>query len=571
MTSATGWQVPGYTELQELGAGAQGRVVLARGNVTGEVVAIKYLAADLVGDSRTLARFQSEAEMLARVVNPHVTQLREYVTLPGGAAIVMEAVHGQSLRKLLDDRQRLQPEAALAILKGSLLGMAAAHSVGVIHRDYKPANVMVQDHGQSKLIDFGVAVLRGDASMMGTPAYMAPEQWQGGPASPATDIYSATCVLFECVTGGRPFSADTIEGWTTQHTSANVPLERLQEPLRPLVIHGMAKHPTQRFSNANDFVRALEAVAASAYGADWERRGWAALGGMVALFAAAFPLTLLGGGIAGTGTATGTAAATAAGAVGSAPPAAAGHSGLIGKVGGSKVIVGAGTAVTGAAIAAYLLWPSPPTVGGKASGSVHAYFTQPGVLLGQPNMPATDTPFMKMGVEVTPARVKPGTTIKVVTRFQAKTFHGVKYLPGGVQQCFGQNTKRQDTNNTYGFRLGGPESKQDNVERIYFFRTPKSGTPPLPTKPTGTYVAAPRRLTYNNQPYLPSQCAYSSTWVDEHTFKMPDTDELKPGYYLIAPFSAAIFTGSKKGVDLSPQESGARIEGQLPRIRVFWD
>lgn len=78
----------------------------------------------------------------------------------------------------------MAPEAALTVLKGSLLGLAAAHAVGVVHRDYKPANVVVQPDGTSKLIDFGIAVLTGQGSRAGTPAYMAPEQWQGGPASP---------------------------------------------------------------------------------------------------------------------------------------------------------------------------------------------------------------------------------------------------------------------------------------------------------------------------------------------------------------------------------------------------
>ncbi|OLT33245.1 hypothetical protein BJF79_08180 [Actinomadura sp. CNU-125] len=123
-----------------------------------------------------------------------------------GVALIMEAVEGVTLKEVLARHGELAPEAALVVLKGSLLGLAAAHTVGVVHRDYKPANVMVPADGRSKLIDFGVAVAAGDASASGTPAYMAPEQWRGEAVSPATDVYAATCVFFECVTGRRPFA-----------------------------------------------------------------------------------------------------------------------------------------------------------------------------------------------------------------------------------------------------------------------------------------------------------------------------------------------------------------------------
>jgi serine/threonine protein kinase len=117
----------------------------------------------------------------------------------------MEAVNGVSLRDVLSGNPGpLPPEAALTVLKGSLLGLSAAHAAGVVHRDYKPANVLVESSGNSKLVDFGIAGLSGERTVAGTPAYMAPEQWHGAPASPATDVYSATCVFFECVTGGPP-------------------------------------------------------------------------------------------------------------------------------------------------------------------------------------------------------------------------------------------------------------------------------------------------------------------------------------------------------------------------------
>jgi serine/threonine-protein kinase len=104
----------------------------------------------------------------------------------------MELVDGVSLHEMITRQGPTGPQSALAVLKGSLLGLAAAHALGIVHRDYKPENVLVDGAGHSKLTDFGVAARAGEAASGGTPLYMAPEQWAGAPASPATDIYAAT-------------------------------------------------------------------------------------------------------------------------------------------------------------------------------------------------------------------------------------------------------------------------------------------------------------------------------------------------------------------------------------------
>jgi Protein kinase domain/PASTA domain len=286
------WQVPGFTEIKELGAGAQGRVVLAQAH-SGGYVAIKYLAANLLTDGRHTSTFRAEAATLYRVDDPHIARLYDYVETGEGAAIVMEAVDGVTLRKLLDTSGPLEPEAALVVLKGSLLGLAAAHSVGVVHRDYKPANVMVTGDGGSKLVDFGVAVLSGDSSRAGTPAYMAPEQWRGDPSSPMTDVYAATCVFFECVTGTRPYVSSDIVALMGLHITAPIPAEAAPEPLRFLIARGLAKEAVQRPPGAAAFVTELEAVATSAYGPEWERRGVERLAAAAAALSMLFPLTAL--------------------------------------------------------------------------------------------------------------------------------------------------------------------------------------------------------------------------------------------------------------------------------------
>ncbi|MEU8359345.1 protein kinase [Nonomuraea sp. NPDC048882] len=287
------WGVPGYTEVRELGSGAAGRVVLARRDYDGAEVAIKYLSDELRSDVGFVARFRHEARLLATLQSAYHARLIDYVEAGQGAAIIMDLINGVSLRELLRSEGPTGPEAALTVLKGSLQGLASAHAIGVVHRDFKPENVMVQRDGTTKLVDFGIAVRTGEhASAAGTPPYMAPEQWAGKPAGPATDVYAATVVFFECLTGTRPFRAPNLAALAHQHQAVAPPTEEIPGQLRDLVERGLAKDPAQRPPSAEAFLTELEAVAAQAYGDDWEERGrrrLAALAGMLVLL---FPSAL---------------------------------------------------------------------------------------------------------------------------------------------------------------------------------------------------------------------------------------------------------------------------------------
>ncbi|MFI0486139.1 serine/threonine-protein kinase [Actinomadura sp. 9N215] len=324
----TRWRVSGFEEIRELGRGAQGRVVLARPPAGGAPVAIKYLTRDADPDARE--SFRREAVMLGRVGDPHVARLYRLVEHGAELAIVMEAVNGVSFKEILTRYVRLEPEAALTVLRGSLLGLAAAHAAGVVHRDYKPANVIVLADGLSKLIDFGIAAPEGAASGGGTPLYMAPEQWHGGAATPATDVYAATCVFFEAVTGRRPYGAGDRASVRAGHLSGDVPAGEVPEPLRPLVTAGMSKDPADRPEGAAAFVAELDELAQTAYGPDWESRGVRALAGAAVALAALFPL-----------------AAGLAPAAGAGAGAAAGSTGIFAAVGAKTAAVVAGTAVVG--------------------------------------------------------------------------------------------------------------------------------------------------------------------------------------------------------------------------------
>ncbi|MET9881795.1 serine/threonine-protein kinase [Streptomyces sp. NPDC006430] len=287
------WTVPGYAQVRELGSGASGRVVLAVHEATGTPVAVKYLSDRLREDPAFVGEFRAEARLLGGLDTPYVVRMYEYVEhtdSPGGAAIVMELVDGISLRALLKQAGQADPEAALVVLKGSLLGLAAAHRAGVVHRDYKPENVLVAADGSSKLVDFGIAARRGTTpGVAGTPAYMAPEQWQGRPASPAADVYAATATFFECLTGRKPFAGENFAELAVQHIEAPVPETEAPEPVRPLIRRGLAKVPEQRPENAEAFVTELEGVALAAYGPDWEERGQRKLAALAALLPLLFP------------------------------------------------------------------------------------------------------------------------------------------------------------------------------------------------------------------------------------------------------------------------------------------
>ncbi|WP_245833850.1 serine/threonine-protein kinase [Streptomyces aidingensis] len=285
------WTVPGYAGTRELGAGAGGRVVIAVHGASGRSVAIKYLGEGLRSDDGFRRAFRTEAELLGSLDSPHVAGLYEYVEGPRGAAIVMELVNGVPLRALLKQEGPTGPEAALTVLKGSLLGLAAAHATGVVHRDYKPENVLVGQDGSSKLVDFGIATRSGGqvSGISGTPPYMAPEQWRGAPADAATDVYAATVTFFECLTGRRPYSGAGFAELAVAHTSAPIPLEDVPEQVRELVARGMAKDAADRPADALAFVGELERVAGQAYGPDWEQRGQRKLAALAALLPLLFP------------------------------------------------------------------------------------------------------------------------------------------------------------------------------------------------------------------------------------------------------------------------------------------
>ena len=565
-----GWRVEGFNEIRELGSGAQGRVVLAVPEGHDVQVAIKYLAPALLSDQSALAVFRREAETLARVSNPHVARLYQYVETPQGAAIVMEAVSGASLRSVLDNSGGpLSPEAALAVLKGSLLGLAAAHGVGVVHRDYKPANVVVQPDGTSKLIDFGVAALTGQSSRSGTPAYMAPEQWEGSPASPATDLYAAACVLYECLTGTKPYHGRSTAELMTQHLTAPIPLDSVPEPVRPLLARGLAKNPAERLWDAAGFAAELERVAVAAYGPDWERRGLHALAASAAALATAAPLAVLGS-FAAESAAPAASATPAAPTAPSSPAAPGFREGAVGKAGfaakrgggvakylsGTKVIVGAAVVATAAATTAGAFVvrelredgttsarpspaasPTPTTVGGRSTGQFRVGFSNPAPFR------ENQGPSMTYALTAEPARVKQGTRLTVSVKLDSRN-------PPIAHSWF----------------LG---SKASTTFYLAFYRVPPASEGTLPSTPGEQFVARMRETEKARTTSLPGGWRHF-TVTTAYTATVPDAARLSPGRYLVSPFSPPVVGGVEiRNEPVSPASLGAWTQGSLPVVTVL--
>jgi predicted ATPase/tRNA A-37 threonylcarbamoyl transferase component Bud32 len=274
-----------YAILGRLGSGATGEVFLATHTTLDKRLAIKVLRRELAGDSDLLDRMRAEARLLARISHPAIVAVHDMaLTTDGRPFFVMDYIPGESLLEILRKRGRLDPVEACELVVELLQGLAVAHAHGVIHRDVKPANVLVTPDGHVRLVDFGVAKAFDAVSdaahdaVVGTPRYMAPEQALGEPVDAPADLYAVGCVLFELVTGSSPFHAESMEDLLTMHVSDTPPTrsERLGAPVDPeleaIVARSLTKLPADRPRDAAAMASAIELVARrlrSDRGATW--------------------------------------------------------------------------------------------------------------------------------------------------------------------------------------------------------------------------------------------------------------------------------------------------------------
>lgn len=271
MTSAPSDEIIGgrYRLGPVIGRGGMAEVRRAHDDRLGRDVAVKLLRADLAADPVARERFETEARAAAGISHPNAVTVYDNGEHEGRPYIVMECVRGGTLRDEMASGP-LAPDRVRDIAIGMLGALGAAHAMGIIHRDVKPANILVTTDGTPKLSDFGIAKTTDGldhtvtGELMGTPAYVAPERLAGSAASPQSDLYSLGIVLYEALTGAKPFHGDTpLAIVHAIHTAHPVPvrsrLPEIDSALAGSIDRAMDKNPLRRYATAEDMASALAA------------------------------------------------------------------------------------------------------------------------------------------------------------------------------------------------------------------------------------------------------------------------------------------------------------------------
>jgi len=256
-----------------IATGGMGSVYRAVDEHLGRPVAIKVLKRVLADDPMFLERFRREARAAAVVSHPNVATIFDYGERSSEPFIVMELVEGETLAERIAREGRLPWREAFAIAEQVARALAAAHASGVVHRDVKPANILMDTSGTVKVTDFGIAraaqatTLTRPGMVLGSANYVAPEQAQANPVGPAADLYSLGCVLFEAVTGATPYQGPNAVAIATQHVSAAVPDPRERVPDLPakavaVLMRSLQKEAEARCPSASAMARALAAARA---------------------------------------------------------------------------------------------------------------------------------------------------------------------------------------------------------------------------------------------------------------------------------------------------------------------
>ena len=262
--------LPGrYTGPQPIGRGGMGEIFRATDTSLGRAVAIKLLDVRYARDENVRARFTREALAAARLSgNANIVTIYDVGEHDERPFIVMEYLAGGSLEERLRDGGPVPVRQALEWLEQAANALDAAHREGVVHRDVKPANLLLDRNGRVHVADFGIASAVGMTSLtqtgtvLGTASYLSPEQAQGERTTPASDLYSLAVVAFELFTGRRPFEADTIAAEAIQHVTGEVPSVCDVNPqapceLDPVFAKALAKDPALRYPSGAEFVAAL--------------------------------------------------------------------------------------------------------------------------------------------------------------------------------------------------------------------------------------------------------------------------------------------------------------------------
>ncbi|OBI72016.1 bifunctional serine/threonine-protein kinase/transporter substrate-binding domain-containing protein [Mycobacterium sp. E740] len=258
----------GHYQLQQLiGRGGMGEVYRAYDARTDRVVALKVLPPGMAADETFQQRFRRESQAAAGLNDPHVVPIHGFGEIDGRLYLDMRLIEGRNLGTVLTDTGKaIDPALAVKVVEQVATALDAAHAAGLIHRDVKPSNILLTGREFVYLIDFGLARAAGDrgltsaGSTLGTMAYMAPERFEGKPVDPTADIYALACVLYECLTGVRPYPADSLEQQIAGHMTKDVPKPSAVDPrlaaFDDVIAKGMAKKPAKRYQRASDLAEA---------------------------------------------------------------------------------------------------------------------------------------------------------------------------------------------------------------------------------------------------------------------------------------------------------------------------
>jgi serine/threonine protein kinase len=260
-----------YQVIEELGHGGMGRVYKVFDTDIKEKIALKLLRPEIALDKETIERFSNELKLARKISHRNVCRMFDLGKSEGTTFITMEFVPGEDLKKLVRKTGQLGAGRALAIAKQVCEGLAEAHHLGVVHRDLKPQNIMVDEDGNARIMDFGIARslrgrgITGPGVMIGTPEYMSPEQIEGKEVDERSDIYSLGVVLFEMVTARVPFEGDTPFTIGVKHKSEKPRNPRdlnaqLPEDLSRLILRCLEKDKAKRYQTAGELHADLEKV-----------------------------------------------------------------------------------------------------------------------------------------------------------------------------------------------------------------------------------------------------------------------------------------------------------------------
>ncbi|MGH6838051.1 MAG: serine/threonine-protein kinase [Methylocella sp.] len=262
-----------YRTTQRIATGGAGEVYAGIDTKVGREVAIKFLRPELASDPSYVDRFLAEAKSLGRLNHPNVATLYELRQEDDHVCMIMELVRGRTVEQIIEDRHNgLGIRESLAIIAQVADGLSYAHEQGVIHRDVKPSNLMATDSGRVKIMDFGIARVRGSdrmtraGSAVGTPLYMSPEQCRGLEGDERSDIYSLAIVLYELLAGVPPFKGASDFELTKAHLSRPPPpliprITGVEPLLESAIMTALSKRPEQRFPSMRSFSDAAGATA----------------------------------------------------------------------------------------------------------------------------------------------------------------------------------------------------------------------------------------------------------------------------------------------------------------------